>query len=303
MGPLRLAVLVAAAVLLALPGSALAKKKHKKPAKLGPVVTATATGSTITSGDSTVTATCPSGKQAVGGGFSVPIDPTNVLFVTSSYRSAPNAWTIVALHSKGSGAATAFAYCRNASKSITDVSANGTVPSGEGMAADASAACPAGTQLVSGGFQFTHGASLGEYALPTSSLAINTSPHWMVQGVNNTTGAHAFTVHAYCMAKIAAPTYVDSNSSPVLAKFATGALSSPTCPTTKSKKKGKKKGKKKPKKKPAQLLSAGGFASQATVPIEIFSDSRLNSNVWLNSGPNVTGPAGSIHLTSQGICV
>ena len=296
---MKRALLISFCLLLVLPATpALAKKKHKKPAKLGPVVTATATGSTITSGDSTVTATCPSGKQAVGGGFSVPIDSTNVLFVISSYRSAPNAWTIVALHSKGSGAATAFAYCRNANKSITDVATNGTVPSGQGMAADASAACPAGTQLVSGGFQFTHGASLGDYALPTSSLAINTSPHWMVQAVNNTTGAHAFTVHAYCMAKIAAPTYVDSNSSPVLAKFATGALSSPTCPTTKPKKKGKKK----PKKKPAQLLSAGGFASQATVPIEIFSDSRLNSNVWLNSGPNVTGPAGSIHLTSQGIC-
>jgi hypothetical protein len=37
----------------------------------------------------------------VGGGFSVPINTTDVLFVTSSYRSAPDAWTIVALQQRG----------------------------------------------------------------------------------------------------------------------------------------------------------------------------------------------------------
>ena len=295
---LKLVALFAAAILLVLPGSALAKKKHKKPAKLGPVITATATGSSITSGEITVTATCPSGKQAVGGGFSVPLDTTNALFVTSSYRSAPNAWTIVARHSNGSGAATAFAYCRNANKSITDVTTTGTVPSGPGTVGDATVGCPAGTQLVSGGVQMHNGSS-SDYALPIINLAINTSPLWLVQAVNNEGGAHTFTVHAYCMAGIAAPRFVDANSSPVLAKFATGTLSSPSCPAPKKPKKGKKKR----KKKPAQLLSAGGFGSQVTAPIAVFSDSRINSNVWLNSGPNVTGPTGTVHFSSQGICV
>jgi hypothetical protein len=286
-------------VLLLLPATALANKKHKKPAKLGPVITATATGSSIASGETTVTATCPSGKQAVGGGFSVPINATNVLFVTSSYRSAPNAWTIVARQARGSGAATAFAYCRNANKPVSDMTATGTVPGGEGTVGDATVGCPAGTQLVSGGVQMHNGASSGDYALPIINLAINTSPLWLVQGVNNSGGAHTFTVHAYCMAGITAPRFVNASGSPVLAKDATGALSSPSCPAPKKPKKGKKKR----KKKPAQLLSAGGFGSQVTTPIEVFSDSRINSNVWLNSGPNVTGPDGSIHLTSQGICV
>jgi hypothetical protein len=285
-------------MLLLVPASALAKKKHKKPVKLGPVITATATGTPITSGTTTATATCPSGKQAVGGGFSVPLSGGNELFVTSSFRSAPNAWTVVALHSDGSGAATAFAYCRNANKVITDVTATGTVPAGAGTVGDATAGCPAGTKLVSGGVEVHNGASPGDYALPTSNLAINTSPLWMVQAVNNDEGAHTFTVHAYCMRGIAAPRFVDAHSDPVLAQNATGTLSSPACPAPKKAKKGKKKR----KKQPAQLLSAGGFASQATVPIEIFSDSRIDGNVWLNSGVNETVPTGAIHLTSQGIC-
>jgi hypothetical protein len=297
---MRRALLISFCLLLVLPAApALAKKKHKKPAKLGPVITATATGSTITSGETTVTATCPTGKQAVGGGFSVPINTTDVLFVTSSYRSAPDAWTIVALQQRGSGAATAFAYCRNANKPITDMTATGTVPSGDGTVGDARVGCPAGTQLVSGGVQMHNGATAGDYALPIIDLAINTSPVWLVQAVNNSGGAHTFTVHAYCMAGIAAPRFVTANSSPVLAKDAIGALTSPSCPAPKKPKKGKKKR----KKKPAQLLSAGGFGSQVTTPIEVFSDSRIDSNVWLNSGPNVTGPTGNIHLTSQAICV
>ena len=291
-----IAIGVSLLVLLA-PASALAKK-HKKPKKLGPVVTATATGNTVsTQGKiSTATATCPSGKQAVGGGFSVPLDSTNALFVISSFRSAPNAWTIAARLQDGSGAATAFAYCRNAGRAISDVSGTGTVPSGTAQAGSASASCPAGTQLISGGFQIDTGADPSEYALPVVNLAVNTSPSWLVQAVNNLGGARTITAHAYCMAKIAAPRFVDATSSPTLARNAGASLASPPCPKSKGKKKGKKK-------KPAKLLSAGGFASQAVVPIEIFSDSRIDSGTWLNSGVNVTGPTGAIHLSSQGICL
>jgi hypothetical protein len=229
----------------------------------------------------------------VGGGFSVPLSPSKALFVTSSFRSAPNAWTVAARESKGSAAATAFAYCRNANRSITDVTASGNVPSGGAQVGSASASCPAGTQLISGGFEVINGAS-GNYAVPTSSLAINTSPSWLVQAVNNTTGAHPFTVHAYCMAGIPAPKFVNATSSPTLAQFASSSLSSPSCPKPK---KGKKK-----KKKPAQLLSAGGFAGQATVPVALFSDSRIDGANWLVAGANITGPTGPIHFNSQGIC-
>ena len=100
----RVALLLGCALLLLPASPALAKKKHK-PKKLGPVVTATATGNTVSSlgNVSTATATCPSGKQAVGGGFSVPLTSAKSLFVTSSFRSAPNAWTIAARDVDGLG--------------------------------------------------------------------------------------------------------------------------------------------------------------------------------------------------------
>ncbi len=291
-----LVVIAAGIAVLAFPAGAAAKK-HKKPKGLGPVVTATATGNSVsTSGAvSNATATCPEGKQAVGGGYSASLTPANRLFVISSFRSAPNAWTVAAVLSSGTGAATAFAYCRNAGKPVTDSTATGTVPSGGGQVGDATASCPAGTHLISGGFQVDKGVGSGQFAVPTANIGINTNPSWLVQAVNNVTGVRTITAHAYCMAKIAAPRYVNATASPTLAMGATGALSSPPCPTA--------KGKKGKKKKPARLLSAGGFAGQATLPIEIFSDTRINAGTWFNSGVNVTGPTGAIHLTSLGICV
>jgi hypothetical protein len=296
---MRRGVLFCLCLLLALAASpALAKKKHKKPVKLGPVITATATGNTVSAAgaESTATATCPGGKQAVGGGFSAPLTDLNKLFVTSSFRSSPGAWTVVARQEEGSGATTAVAYCRKAKPAITDIPVPATVPSGEGQVGSGTASCPSGMRLVSGGFQIESGPSPGQFALPTSSLAINTAAIWSVQAVNNTAGAHNFTVHAYCMPRVAAPRFVNSSSEPSVAQGGVGTLSSPTCPTSKKPKKGKKR-------KPAKLLSAGGFAGQATVPIEIFSDTGINSGIWSISGINVTGPDAPVHLTSQGICV
>jgi len=294
-----LVALVVGATLLIAPSAALAKKKHKKPVKLGPVVTTTATGNTVSTlgAVSTATATCPAGKQAVGGGYSVPYTPpTPKLFVLDSFRSSPTSWTVVARREAGTGAATAFAYCRKSSPAISDVAVTGTVPSGAGLAGTASASCPSGARLVSGGFETQRGPANDQFVLPTMNLAVNTSPSWMVQAVNNTNGAHAFTVHAYCMRKIAAPKFVDANTSITLAKDATGTLASPSCPKAKKPKKGKKK-------QPAKLLSAGGFATQSALPIEILSESRIDGAGWLNTGTNVTGPTGAIHLTTQGICV
>ena len=123
-------------------------------------MTATATGNP-TSGDgevSTAVANCPSGKQAVGGGFALPsVDlDTNRLFVVSSHaQRARRAWTVTALNKDGSGSVAAYAYCRNSNRPVTDVVGTGTVPSGGGASGPASSTCPSGTRLVSGGFQST----------------------------------------------------------------------------------------------------------------------------------------------------
>ena len=293
---MRVGVFVGCFVLALSATPALAKKKHKKKG-LGPVVTATATGNVVNTpgGVSTATATCPNGKQAVGGGYSTPpLDGNNAIFVLSSIRSSQRGWTVSALVDEGAGSVTAFAYCRNKSKPISDVASTGTVPSGGGAQGAASATCPPGSRLVSGGFDITHGPANSAFAVAVSSQT-TTPGVWSVVAVNNTNGAHVFTTHAYCMTGIAAPKVVNASTSATGPALTPVSVSSPTCPKPK-----KRKGK---KKKPAQLLTAGGFASQASPPIAIFSESRINSNVWLNSGSNVTGPTGTVPASSQGICV
>src|SRR5262245_12849864 len=132
MKPWGMLVTVACLSVAVFAAPAEAKKKHKKKG-LGPVVTATATGNPTNSDGqvSTAVASCPSGKQAVGGGYTLPpVTGVNRLFVVSSERSGTQAWTVTALNKDGSGAVTAYAYCRNSNRAVTDVVGAATVPSG-----------------------------------------------------------------------------------------------------------------------------------------------------------------------------
>jgi hypothetical protein len=291
-------------LILALSASpALAKKKHKKPALQGPVVTVSATGN-VASNDgenSTAVATCPSGTAALGGGFSAPFDGTDELPVFQSYRSAPDSWTAVAIHGDGSAAVTAFAYCRKARRPITDVISTGIVPSGGGMSGGASAACPAGSELIGGGFQSTLGPTPGQVAFALTNMS--SSPGvWSISAANNTSGAQTITAHAYCMTGIKRPTILNATSSPVLEEDTNGSATSPACPIPK-KPKGKK-GKKKKKKQP-QLLSGGGYSVPplTSPPSGIFLESHISGSSWFVTARNLTGPTGPMPITSQAICV
>jgi hypothetical protein len=295
-------------LLLALPAApALAKKKHKKkPVKLGPVVTVTATGNTasVEGQDSTATATCPTGKQAVGGGFSAPLTLGSALVVHSSFRSAADGWTVQGELEDGAGAVTAYAYCRNSSAGpVTEVTQSGTLNT-SGETKTLAPACPAGTRLIGGGFQAT--TFPDAVVFPQVNLA--TSPTtWTVTGVENQDGAITLTAHAYCLAKIAAPvilTGTGSGSGGTLAPASATTQSS--CPVPKKpKKKGKKK---KKKKKPAQLLSAGGFSASPVngvsgAPVPLFGESRISGNGWFASAVNAVESTDSFGVTSQGLCV
>jgi hypothetical protein len=301
---LKLVALLAAAALVLFPASALAKKKHKKPKALGPVVTVTATGNTVsgsTGAVSTAVATCPSGTVVIGGGFSAPLlSSTSQIGVVDSYRTAPGSWTVSAVELGGSGAVTADAYCRRTTKSITDVAATGTVPGGTATSGSAAATCPAGTQLVAGGFQSSRGPTPAALALPLTNMASGST--WTLVSVNNATTAQTITAHAYCLAGIRAPTLVSSQTSATLAQFQTVQATSPSCPIPK---KGKKSKKGKKKKKPGQLLSAGGFSTPAptSMPFPLFVNSSAGASGWVATAINASGPSGSISVTSQGICV
>jgi hypothetical protein len=307
----KLAALVAAAAILLLPGSALAKKKHRKPKGLGPVVTVTATGPTATSSGqfSVADATCPSGLQAVGGGFSAPFDGNTASFVvTESYRSSPNTWRVRALDGDGVGAATAYAYCRRNNRVITDATAAATNPSGTAQSGKAQALCPPGVAAISGGFQITTGPG-DALALPTESIGGGPTPggtppvgNWSVVAANVSPSSQTITAHAYCMGGIKLPAFRQDQTSALVPHL--GALTAASsCPAVKKAKKGKKKR----KKKPAQLLSAGAFyspfTSGNTTVVPVHTDSRIVGNGFIDTAINAgSAPSGTLTVQSQAMC-
>jgi hypothetical protein len=307
----KLAVLVAAATLVLAPASALAKKKHKKPKGLGPVVTATGTGPTVSGfgAKSAASASCPSGLQAVGGGFSAPFNPAVQLVVTESYRSSFDTWHVSAHDANGGpGAVTVFAYCRRNNRSVTDVSATGTVPAGFGQNAKVEADCPPGVPAISGGFEIQSGPGASQLAVPVSSIgggpvAGGTPPvgNWQVTALNDGSSARTMTTHVYCMAGIKLPAFKQDQSS-AFEPFGGSFTQSSSCPPAP---KPKKKGKKKAKKKPAQLLSAGAFYSPftpgSTSSFPIHTDSRIAGTAFIDTVVN-GGTGGTITAQSQAMC-
>jgi hypothetical protein len=304
---LRRTLIVSFCLLMMLPAApALAKKKHKVPKGLGPVVTVAVTGNpTPASGqDSTATATCPSGLQAVGGGFTGPIGAAAVILVYDSFRSSQQAWSVTGRNLGGSGAVTAYAYCRKATRKITDVAGSGSVTA-SGEATSPTASCPVGTRLIGGGFQSTTSASSDAVVIPQANWS-PTPGTWLVTGVNNESGAQTLTAHAYCMSGIAAPTVLTASASASVTKNSSVPATTTSCPAAKKPK--KKKGKKRKKPQP-QLLSAGGFSGATAMagggtPVGGYSENRIGSTGgWLAAIVSANGNSGTLSLTSQGFCV
>ena len=293
-------MLVATAALVLSPGSALAKKKHKKPNRLGAVVTVTAIGNVVsgTGSASTAVANCPAGTRVFGGGFSLAQGDPQTTAVFESYRSAPGSWTVSVLTSgPNSGAAAAYGYCRKSAKAITEVTASSPVAIGLGQPGSASASCPAGTRLVAGGFQSTSTPGTKFVSLPQTSMSSSPST-WSVASVNNGAQSQTLTAHAYCLSGIRAPTVVSAETSATLSQDQTLTATSSACPIPPKPKKGKKK-------RPRQLLSAGGFSTPArtTQPFVLFTSSLAGPSGWTATADSITPTPGAFSVTSQGICV
>jgi len=284
---------------------ALAKKKKKKPVKLGPVVTVSAVGNTASAGaESTAVANCPSGKQVIGGGFSAPLNMSVALVVHDSYRSSAQSWTVNARNlSAVSGAATGYAYCRKTTKSQVTDSAQSVGLSGVADTKTLSPTCPAGTKLVGGGFQSSVGPNTSDWVIVDQNAPGPGSGAWTVTGVNATASSKTLTAHTYCLAGIRTPTILSQSTSGSAGTIPGLSVTTGSCPPPPKPKKGKK-GKKK-KKKPAQLLSAGGFngpIASNSGPVPIWSDSLVASPGWKATTVNLSSP-GSISITSYGVCV
>lgn len=308
---MKRSVLIALCMVVALPAApALAKKKHKKtPVKLGPVVTASAPGNiTSSNGDESVAvATCPPGKQVIGGGFSAAISVSGSnLLVHDSYRSSPQTWTVAARDASGllfGGGVTAFVFCRNQTKSpIADATQSVTLTSG-GVPGTASASCPAGQQLVAGGFQSTVGPASNDVAIIRQNAPVPGG--WSAIAANNTDQPQTLTAHAYCLARIRAPTILTASNSQTLNPNGTIRAVTSTCPSPPKPKKGKKKKKSKKKKRPAHVLSAGGFSGPLQIesgPVVLWSASQISTAAWRIAATNVND-RGSVAVSSYAVCV
>ena len=283
------------------PASALAKKKHKKPSH-GPVVTASALRNTASTPGSisTATAFCPSGLQAVGGGYSAPFTTDGRVAVLDSFRSGLTSWTVDGIANAFPGAVTSFVYCRRNNRTITDLPGTAAVPGTNGANATASANCPSDTRLIGGGFQTTHGPDPLEFLVTTTDMSV-TPGAWSVTAFNNgNSSPQTLTAHAYCMSGIKAPRVLSSTVSTTVAPRGSASATTPACPRA-------KKTKKKRRRKPARRLSAGGFSTPPPTspsnPIPLFTDSHISGKAWLVTAVDAGGPGGALPVTSQGFCV
>jgi hypothetical protein len=293
---------------LAVSASPASAKKHKKPKGLGPVVTETATGPTATTPgtSSAASATCPSGLQAVGGGFSAPFTSTGALVVTESYRDSRRSWRVSAVVVSGTGAATAYAYCRSKTLRVTDVAQTGTLASGPGENKLVEADCAPKAVALSGGFQMTSGPVPAHLPIPEESIGGGpvrggTPPvgYWDVVAQNSNTGAQTITAHVYCATGIPVPAFRQDQGTatvPVLGSLTQTSV----CPPAP---KAKKKGKKRKGRRAAPLLSAGAFYSPfAPGVLPVHTDSRIVGSGFIDTAVNGGSVTGPMTVQSQAIC-
>jgi hypothetical protein len=115
----------------------------------------------------TASATCPSGQQLIGGGFTAAPNGTALVAVTDNYPSSPNTWKVSAQvgEQASPGEVIALAYCfttPNVQLGLTTVTGNTVAPpptsplSPGGVqisfSAPGTAVCPAGSVLTGGGY-------------------------------------------------------------------------------------------------------------------------------------------------------
>ena len=315
-GIFRIVVVALLVPLLLGVAAADAKKKKKKP-KSPPVTVVSATKSTSADGElATVTATCPAGKIAVGGGFTSPLlisgtALTDLHIVYESRRIGDSSWEVSGGREHSSGAApsvplTAIADCRSTTLStkkpkkasaakkkkrkvlrITEVSATGA-PAATAQQSTATATCPVGTQAIGGGFSSTPDPKLtGSSSFPVFFADYRSSPTTWFSGFTNS-GAinHSVTSYAYCAAGLNPRETTVSFTVPAssMAGIQSKTLPSPSCPK-------------------GLALLGGGFNSTAPTsggPLPIWTRSGPAGPTWEIGMYNLSPVEDS--LTSLGYC-
>ena len=140
---------IAAVILTLMPGAVATEV-----ATAGRLKTRSATETVPDQHHGAAEAVCPKGTKAVSGGFKTEFFGVDLDFpfipIEASRRARSRGWKSSGFNDgTAAGDLTSFAYCRKQKlKAATD-----TVPAPVGEFVTATAACPAGTKIVSGGFE------------------------------------------------------------------------------------------------------------------------------------------------------
>jgi hypothetical protein len=293
-----------------------AKKKKKKP-KSSPVTVVSATKSTSADGElATVVATCPTGKIAVGGGFTSPLlitatTLTDLYIVYESRRIGDTSWQVSAGREHSGGPApsvplTAFADCRSTTLSgkkpkkasaarkkkrkvlrVSEVSATGT-PALTAEQSSATATCPPGTQAIGGGFSSAPDPELtGSNHFPVFFASYRSSPSsWLSAFTESGNTARTATSYAYCAAGLKVSETSTGFTVPAssMAGIESKTLASPSCPK-------------------GLALLGGGFNSTAPAsggPLPIWTKSGSAGPTWEVGMYNISTTPDT--LSSYGYC-
>jgi hypothetical protein len=289
--------------------SADAKKRHKKPKAVPVTVVSTSKSTSSNNQQVTVTAICPSGLIAVGGGFQAPplLDagtPTDLHIVYESRRAGANGWQVSAVRDDMNGSGpdlpvTASADCRSTKLAVTkpakkatmtkkkkrkltiaEVSSSATGAPNSGAQASATATCPPNTQALGGGFSSSPAPSLGGGAsFPFFWSDHRSSPTtWFAALSNSGLTARTVTSYAYCAAGLKIS---ETNASVPLAgsgpTASSATASAPPCPRGKA-------------------LLGGGFdntPASSTSAVALLTGSRQNG-AWQVDAFNFNDFAGTL---------
>jgi hypothetical protein len=151
--------------------------------------------------DKTATASCPSGSEAVSGGFSAPgFDPqfkgaSNIPF--GSRRTGDDGWTVDGKNfGMTSGTMFSYAYCDTHEPNLAVATKTRTIA---GAANGSTAAtCPRGSEAVSGGWQSPKNVTGDDAFFAFTSKRLS-DRKWKVTAFNDdNANAHNLKVFAYC---------------------------------------------------------------------------------------------------------
>jgi hypothetical protein len=252
-----------------------ALSEHLKPVTIAP------------QSDKTATASCPSGTEAVSGGFASPgFDPQfngASILPFGSRRSGGDKWTVDGKNFGGaSGTMFSYAYCDPHEPGLKV--ATNTAPVASNDNGSAAAKCPRGSEAVSGGWRSPKNVT-GDDAFFAFTSERASDRKWKVTAFNDDdANSHKLKVFAYC--DQSKPGLVERSRSTTVASGVKTSLA-PPCPN-------------------GHQAVSGGFES-ATVNTRFdaafaFASRRISGSTWKTSAYGNGDPGTDSPITAFVYC-